>query len=325
MYKVTNVSPGNYIEFGINEHYENQKPKFNKVVLNFISDPILALQDNKAYFYSTNKPQEISQLDGLKTLTKYPINILFYRYFIVNLSGIEGKGNSLLENPKVREAILYAINRKELSETIFKGISDVNYTGVPTALEEFLGSANKYEYNPEKAKQLLKEANYDSSKKLQLAYYYNDESSKDFMQAVSYQLDQVGIKNELTHIQSDATGALFNLRKYDLGYKGLSSFGYEGWYGEYTSDNTNFKNILNADTSFDALTEQLNQTSDNAKRKEILEKLQKLEQEKLFKLNLFTFKNFLYLNTDKVKLPENIEFGNPFYKFDYRFEEWDAK
>ncbi len=31
--------------------------------------------------------------------------------------------------------------------------------------------------------------------------------------------------------------------KYDLAYKGLSSFGYETWYGEYASTNTNFKNI----------------------------------------------------------------------------------
>ena len=81
-------------------------------------------------------------------------------------------------------------------------------------------SANTFEYNPEKAKQLLKEANYDSSRTLVLAYYYKDQASQDFMQAVSYQLDQVGIKNEVTQITSDATTGLFKTRKYDLAYKG---------------------------------------------------------------------------------------------------------
>lgn len=325
MYKVKEVSAGNFIEYDRNENYEKAKPKFDKVVYNYISDPVLALQDGKSYFYTTNKPQEISQLDTVSSLTKKPIDILFYRYFIVNLAGIDGKGNSALANPKVREAILYAINREELSKSIFPEISEVNNTGVPTALEAYLKTANKYEYNPEKAKQLLKEANYDASKPLVLTYYYKDQASQDFMQAVSYQLDQVGIKNEVTQITSDATTGLFKTRKYDLGYKGLSSFGYESWYGEYASTNTNFNNITNGDTSFDELTKKLTEASDVKERNAILADLQKLEQEKLLKLNLFTFKNFLYLNTEKVSIPDDVQFGNPFYKFDYKFETWDAK
>ena len=325
MYKVKEVSAGNFIEYDRNENYEKAKPKFDKVVYNYISDPVLALQDGKSYFYTTNKPQEISQLDTVSSLTKKPIDILFYRYFIVNLAGIDGKGNSALANPKVREAILYAINREELSKSIFPEISEVNNTGVPTALDAYLKTANKYEYNPEKAKQLLKEANYDASKPLVLTYYYKDQASQDFMQAVSYQLDQVGIKNEVTQITSDATTGLFKTRKYDLGYKGLSSFGYESWYGEYASTNTNFNNITNGDTSFDELTKKLTEASDVKERNAILAELQKLEQEKLLKLNLFTFKNFLYLNTEKVSIPDDVQFGNPFYKFDYKFETWDAK
>lgn len=325
MYKVKDINAGNFLEYDKNDNYEKEKPKFDKVVFNYISDPVLALQDDKSYFFSTNKPQEISQLDTVKKLTKKPIDILFYRYFIANLSGIEGKGDSLIANPKVREAILYAINREELAKSVFPEISDINNTGVPSGLDAYLKSANKFEYNPEKAKQLLKEANYDGSKSLVLAYYYKDQASQDFMQAVSYQLTQVGIKNEVTQITSDATTGLFKTRKYDLAYKGLSSFGYESWYGEYASTNTNFKNITNGDTSFDDLTKKLSETSDVKERTAILADLQKLEQEKLLKLNLFTFKNFLYLNTEKVSIPENVQFGNPFYKFDYKFETWDAK
>ncbi len=325
MYKVKEINAGNFLEYDRNENYENTKPKFDKVVFNYISDPVLALQDGKSYFFSTNKPQEISQLDSVSSLTKKPIDILFYRYFIANLSGIEGNGNSLIADPKVREAILYAINRDELAKSVFSGIADVNNTGVPSGLDAYLKSANTFEYNPEKAKQLLKEANYDSSRTLVLAYYYKDQASQDFMQAVSYQLDQVGIKNEVTQITSDATTGLFKTRKYDLAYKGLSSFGYESWYGEYASTNTNFKNITNGDTSFDELNKKLAETSDVKERNTILAELQKLEQEKLLKLNLFTFKNFLYLNTEKVSIPDDVEFGNPFYKFDYKFETWDAK
>lgn len=325
MFKVDKIEPGNYIELGLNPNYEGAKPKIEKVFFNYIQDPILAMQDGKSYFYSTNKPKEISQLNSIEGIKNFPIDILFYRYFIVNLSGIDGKGGSQLKDKKVREALLYAIDKKSLAEKLFPEIASLNYTGVPHGLNEELKDLNKYEYNPEKAKELLKEANYDFNKKLIITYYYSDQTSKDFLQAVSYQLEQAGIKNELVQIQSNSTQALFQIRKYDIAYKGFSSFGYESWYGEYSSKNVNFKNIYNSDTSFDNLNKALSEARDEAKRVEILQELQKLEQEKLYKLPLYTFKNYIFINTNKVSLPENLQLGNPFYRYDYRFTEWDIK
>lgn len=325
MYAVKEVSAGNYIELELNPYYEGKKPKIEKIVYNFITDPILALKDGKTYFYSTNKPEELSQIDEMKGIKKYPIDILFYRYFIVNLSGVDGKGDSLVADKRVREAILYAIDRKQLGESVLQNIAKVNNTGVPQELENYWKDAETYEYNLEKAKELLKEANYDSSRKLKIAYYYKDQTSADLLQAMSYLLSQAGIPNEVIQIQNDPTSALFKLRKYDIAYKGLSSFGYESWYGEYSSNNTNFKNIYNSDTSFDALTQKLAATSDKEKRGEILKELQKLEQEKLLKLPVYTMQNFIYLNENKLLVPQDLKLGNPFYRFDYKFEEWDIK
>lgn len=325
MYAVKEISAGNYIELEKNPYYEGKQPKIDKIVYNFISDPVLALKDGKTYFYSTNKPEELAQLDAIQEITKYPIDILFYRYFIMNLSGIDGKGDSIIADKKVREAILYAIDRQQLADTVLQGIAKVSNCGVSEDLDFYYKDATKYEYNPEKAKELLKEANFDFSKKLKITYYYKDQTSVDLMQAMSYQLAQVGIQNEVIQIQNDPTSALFKLRKYDIAYKGLSSFGYESWYGEYSSNNTNFKNIYNSDTSFDELVQKLATTSDTEARKVILQDLQKLEQEKLLKLPVYTMQNFIYLNTSKLVLPEGLKLGNPFYRFDYKFEDWDIK
>lgn len=325
MYMVNKIETGNYIELVVNPNYEGEKPKIDKVYINFISDPILAMQDGKGYFYSTNKPKEISQLDLIEGVKKIPIDILFYRYFIVNLSGIDGKGNSKLADKRVREALLYAIDKKSLAEKLFPEIASVNYTGVPHGLKDELKNLNKFEYNPEKAKELLKEANYNFNDPLIITYYYKDQTSADFLQAISYQLSEVGIKTQIVQIQSAPTQALFQLRKYDIGYKGFSSFGYESWYGEYASNNINFANIYNGDKSFDELTRKLIETRDADKRSEILTQLQELEQEKLFKLPLYTFRNFLFLNESKVSIPKDLKFGNPFYRYDYKFEKWDIK
>lgn len=324
MYMVDHISPGNYIELVKNPYYEGETPKFDKVRFNYLNSPVVAMQDGKSYMYSTNKPNEISELEKISGLIKEPVNLLFYRYFIANLSGIDGKGKSIVENPKVREALLYAINRKEIVDSLLKGIAEVNNTGVPFP-EYYWKDAKTYEYNPEKAKELLTEAGYDFNKTLRIVYYYKDQNSIDMMQAISYQLEQAGIKNEVIQAQSDATTELFKIRKYDIGLKGFSSFGLDSWYGEYASDNTNFRNIYNGDTSFDKLAKDLASTVDEAKKKEILIELQKLEQEKLLKLPLYTIKNFIFINADKVGLPSGFKFGNPFYRYDYDFANWEAK
>ena len=324
MFKVGKISAGNFIELVRNEHYEGVAPSIEKIYINFIQNPTLALQDGKSYMYFTNKLDEIKEIKALSQIKEFPIDILFYRYFIANLSGDEGKGESIIADKRVREAILYALDKEQITQALLGGIATPTSTGVPAKLSDFWAEANRYVYNPEKAKELLKEADFDFSKTLKIAYYYSDQSSQDLMAVVANQLKDVGIKTEVINIQSDPTAALFKTRKYDLGYKGLSAFDYEAWYGEYSSNNVNFANITNKNTDFDELINELARSS-SEERVLVLEKLQKLEQEKLLKMPFYTIKNFIYINTDKVSLPEGLVFGNPYYQYDFQFEKWQLK
>lgn len=325
MYMVTKIEVGNYIELGLNPNYEGAKPKIEKVVYNFVQDHILSVQNGNEYIYQTNKPKEIEQLSKVEGLTKIQVDSLFYRYFIVNLAGIDGKGNSKLQDKRVREAILYAIDKVSLGNKLYPEVATPNYTAVPTGQKDLLQNVNKFEYNPEKAKELLKEANYNFDDPLIITYYYKDQTSVDFMQAIAYGLNQIGVKTKLVQIQQNSTAALFKQRKYDIAYKGFSSFGYESWFGEYTSNNINFKNIYNGDKSFDKYVEELAKTSNTEKRSQILQDLQKLEQEKLYKLPLYTFKNYIFVNSNKVSVPKDLTFANTFYRYDYQFEKWELK
>jgi len=107
--------------------------------------------------------------------------------------------------------------------------------------------------------------------------------------------------------QGDATTELYKIRDYDIALKGLSSFGFEEWYGEYASDNVNFVNIMGKDGYFDTKVNELRETSDPVRRNQILIDLQKLEQKYLYKLPLFTLQNIVFVNTDKVKTPGVLE------------------
>lgn len=323
MYKVGEFNAGNYIVLERNEYYEGEKPKIDKVVVNIVADHITAAQSGQTDYLNTNSTGDVTQLDSLSNFTAYPVDTLFYRYFIVNYKDKDGNVNEKLADPRVREALLYAIDRESLAKSLYPNLAEVNNAGVPKNYEGYNSEVTNYEYNPEKAKELLKEANFDFSQTLKIRYYYSDQTSIDFVNAVAQYLSDVGIKVDALKFQGDATTEIYTIKDHDIVLKGLSAFGFEEFYGEYTSSNANFVNLYGTESKFDELYDKLAAESDQAKREEILKELQALEQEELLKLPMFTLKNVIYINTDKVDVKG--ELGNPWYAYDLNFEEWDIK
>lgn len=322
MYYVSEFNAGNYYVLEQNPYYEDKKPNIKRVQVNFVGDNITEAQGGHMDYLDTNAPSDISELDKLSAYTKYPVDMMFYRYFICNLKDTEGNENKLIADQRVREAFLYAVDTESLINSIFPDLATRTCTGVPSYDSKYDASLDQYPYNPEKAKQLLQEADYDFSKPLRIRYYYKDQSTIDFMEAIAYYLGEVGITCDVQMFQESGTQGMFVTRDYDITYKGLSAFDISEWYSEYTSTNKNFKNILGGNTAFDELTNKLIKTADPAEQEKILKELQALEQEELLKLPLATFKSIIYINRDRVWMPDDVEFGNPRYRYDMKFEEW---
>src|SRR5262245_60496495 len=111
-----------------------------------------------------------------------------------NVIAMNPSKNPAFGNPKFRQAILYAINRQSIIDNLYKG------TVTPVSClyrnPKFIPSdSNTYEYNPEKAKALLKEANIDPASlgEIVMDTPYNDQLSLDVMTAFQQDLDAVGI------------------------------------------------------------------------------------------------------------------------------------
>ena len=320
MYMVEEHNAGNYYIMVPNPYYEGEAPKIQRIINYWVTDMVTTAQAGNLDYYTTNNPEEISQFNAMASMEKIPIDILFYRYFICNMSGVDGNENPVMQDVRVREAILHAIDREALAASLFPDLATVVNSGVLNSDPEYNGVT--YEYDPELARQLLEEANFDFSKPLRILYYYSDQVSIDFMDAVAYYLNQIGVQTEITQT-STGTVDMFQTRDYDIAYKGLSAFAVNEWYGEYQSTNNNFMNIFGGDTAFDELTNQLNESSDPAVRSETLSELQELEQEMLYKLPLYTIGHVLYINTDHVQIPDGVEFANPWYRSDIDFENWE--
>lgn len=324
MYKLGELVAGSYYTLVINENYDGVEPKIKKVEVNFAQDTVTAAQAGLVDVINTNDPAVISQLDKIDGMEMFPVDILFYRYFIVNMEGVDGVKNSNegMMDVRVREAILHAIDRDTLATQLFPGLAGISSSGVAKDHPASIGT--DFSYDPEKAKALLAEANYDFNKPIRILYYYSDQTSVDFMNAIAYYLGEVGLKTEVINTQQ-GTQDLFQTREYDLGYKGLSAFDISEWYGEYSSSNSNFKQIFNGDTSFDAANAQYAAALTQDAKNEALKELQKIEAEKLYKLPLYTIGNNVFVNTNHVSLPSGVVFGNPWYRTNLHYEDWELK
>ena len=95
------------------------------------------------------------------------------------------------DNPKVREAISYAINQGPIVETAFAGGAVAADSIIGPKLFAY-HPVKKYEHNIEKAKELLKEAGYETGFKTKI--WINDNPvRRDIAIILQDQLKQVGI------------------------------------------------------------------------------------------------------------------------------------
>lgn len=323
MYKLDTFIKGSYFDIVPYEGYRGRKPAIARIRTTNVADVVAAAQAGKVDFINTNAADQIALFNQIPSFKATPVDMLFYRYLVCNIKSPDGTDNLKMSDKRVRKALLMAIDRESLASSLYPDLAQVNNTGVPSGLAEYNKDSENYSYNPDQAKKMLEEAGFDFSKTLKLRYYYGDQSSIDFMTAIASYWNAIGIQVDVQKFQGDATTELFTIKDYDLALKGLSAFGYEEWYGEYASTNANFKNIFGGDTAFDEKINELNAASNPEDRAAILSDLQKLEQDNLWKLPVFTMQNVFYVNEDRVETAG--EFGNPWFNYDMKFEDWKLK
>jgi ABC-type transport system substrate-binding protein len=104
-------------------------------------------------------------------------------------------------NPKLRQAVNYAIDKEAIVKNLLKSAGKP--VDAPMA-EPVFGYAKQtpYAYNPEKAKQLLAESGYDTSKPITL-YHPTGRYSQDakIAEAIAVQLKQIGLTVNLKTLE----------------------------------------------------------------------------------------------------------------------------
>ena len=179
----------------------------------------------------------------------------------------------LWQDARVRQALLYALDRESMAEAYYGELAEVLHLRLTNP--EFVSpDITKYEYNPDKARELLAEAGWDAEQEVSFVTYYQDDQNKRIHAAMQQFWADVGIKVDLVYLDGPAWVArVYDNDEFDL------SYGCCGWFNP-----DQLRLSLGCDRSwpagrnvghycneeFDALSEGAMSEPDPEKRKEML-------------------------------------------------------
>ncbi len=234
--------------------------------------------------------------------------------------------NNPLSDVRVRQAIAYAIDMDKLAKTLFKGMVTPAECLVPPGPFHAPG-LNKYTYNPEKARALLKAAKWDSNRVLRLGYYYGDQLTVDFMTAIQAYLADVGIKITFERVTGDIVGRMFkppadpehgpSAIDFDLGYGANAALALQEYYGQFMKG----RNAYTPWTpKIGKMLDALYSSVDIEKQKQAFYNIERWNNETVSVLPLYYQPMFIYENK---RLNRNGgEYGNPQYNYDWGILKW---
>ncbi len=180
-----------------NNDYWGSKAKTDKVVFKFTKENSVRaseLMTGAVDIIDGVDPNDVPKLEQSK-MAIFKDKGMNINYMAFNCS------RAPFNDPKLREAISYAINRDELVKFLYQGFAEKADSPMPSFIPGHNSAVKPYEYNVDKAKALLKELGKENLEVKMIAYSnprpYNPVNGQKLAEAVQNYLAKVGIKAKI--------------------------------------------------------------------------------------------------------------------------------
>jgi len=264
--------PGDYISFHAFHDYWGGAPKTEHLILRYIPEAsarLIALQTGEVDIIqdpSTTDLKYVAENTDLR-LEQYPSSTV--RYLSLN------QAKAPFDNELVRQAIAHAINYDEILTAVYQG-NATSLNNVMHSDNAYYSEVEGFDYNVEKAKQLLADAGYPNgfSTTILTTNAANDTAIATLLQS---QLAKIGITVDCTTAESAAfSSAIAPGGTYDMMVSGYSGYTYGPdaalrtfWYSSAPLNYTN-----NNDPYVDELLDRAVAENDEATRQELYAELE---------------------------------------------------
>ncbi|MCH1625887.1 oligopeptide ABC transporter substrate-binding protein [Fredinandcohnia quinoae] len=249
-FKVKKVVAGEYVELERNDEYWQGKPKLDGVVIKVI-DPSLAngaFQNGEVDIMEI-APASVKELEGMDNVRVEESGGTAYSYIGLRFGHRDQATRTNVadfdkfNSKELRHALLYAINRPAMIDAFLSGKGKVFNTVVPSAFWIAVDDSeiNQYEFNTDKAKELLAEAGYKDIDgdgfvedpqgkpfKISFGHYAGNATFEGRSQAIIQSWNDIGVKTEL------ATGTLIEFNLYN-DMKDQDDAALEAFFGSWST------------------------------------------------------------------------------------------
>ena len=211
---LTDFDNDHYISYEANADYWRGAPKIDKLNIRIVdaSQIYAGLQSGEidiTHHTMTAIPQEdfesIEALENVETVYGAPIT---------NQSAFIQTVN--IPDARVRQALVYAIDRQQLVDQLLKGHGEVVDGFVSSASPFFSEEVTPISYDPDKAKQLLEEAGWDGTQTLRFYVNSGDSTFVNGAQVLVAQWAAVGIKVEVQTVDLATLMTIAGSTDYDI-------------------------------------------------------------------------------------------------------------
>jgi peptide/nickel transport system substrate-binding protein len=224
-FRVTSYVPGKSITLERNPDYFNgpkSKPKIARVDIRFIPDrqtqmaEMLSGGADLIMHVPKDQADQAATVPHLQVVSGETMRIVF-----MQMNSLDNTPAPQLKDPRVRKAIIHAIDRESIVKNIVGAGSRVLHTQCfPSQFGCTDEGAPRYKYDPALAKKLLAEAGHPNGFETEIFAY----RERNQTEAIINNLQQVGIKAKLTFSQYAAMRDAIRAGKASLTHQTWGSF-----------------------------------------------------------------------------------------------------
>ena len=224
-YRVIAVEPGKHFVLEANEDYDGPKGKatIGKIEIDTIPDmntQLAGLFSGSLDFIWQVPADQAEQVAAMEKFTVANESTMRIGYLAMDAAGRTG-ADSPFTKLEVRQAVSHAVYRETIAKTLLQGASKVVHSACFPTQFGCTQDVPRYDYNPQKAKELLVQAGYPDGFDVDL-YGYRDAA---YAEAIANNLNAVGIRAQV-RMQQYST-----LREAHM--KGQVGFNFQSW-GSYS-------------------------------------------------------------------------------------------
>ncbi|WP_061808997.1 ABC transporter substrate-binding protein [Rossellomorea vietnamensis] len=190
-FKVSEYTSGQQVVLEANKDFFNGAPNLDTVTYKILPDvntQIAQALSNELDIFVMEDKASLKRVKSAQNLNVVASDITRYFWLVTDLE------NPKFQDKKVRQAILHAIDRKAIIDSVLQGYGKIADAAItPDQEKYYTDDVKSYEYDPEKAKELLKEAGWEDTDGDGILDKDGEKFSFDFDVALQGDLEQIAV------------------------------------------------------------------------------------------------------------------------------------